>query len=77
MSINPRVAVKTTTFIRDPQNAYTTKVTDGTLTQNRSYNGFGEVTEVSNNTFTYELSQRDQSGAITQNNRVKSLLFTF
>jgi len=37
MSINPRVAVKTTTFIRDPQNAYTTKVTDGTLTQNRSY----------------------------------------
>jgi len=66
MSVNPRVAVKTTTLTRDPQNTYTTQVTDGTLTQNRSYNNFGEVTEISDNTFTYELSQRDNAGAITQ-----------
>jgi len=49
MSVNPRVAVKTTTLTRDPQNAYTTNLTDSTLTQNRSYNNFGEVTEISDN----------------------------
>jgi len=54
------------TLTRDAQNAYTTQVTDGTLTQTRSYNDFGEITEVSDNTFTYELTQRDNAGAITQ-----------
>lgn len=54
------------TLTRDAQNTYTTQVTDGTLTQNRSYNGFGEVTELSDNTFTYQLSQRDDAGAIVQ-----------
>ena len=54
------------TLTRDAQNAYVTQLTDGTLTQTRSYNNLAEVTEVSDNTFTYELSQRDQSGAITQ-----------
>jgi len=54
------------TLTRDAQNAYTTNLTDGTLTQNRSYNNFGEVTEVADNTFTYQLSQRDNAGAITQ-----------
>ena len=54
------------TLTRDTQNAYVTQLTDGTLTQDRSYNNFGEVTEVSDNTFTYQLSQRDNAGAITQ-----------
>lgn len=54
------------TLLRDAQNAYTTQVSDGTLTQNRTYNAYGEVTQVGDNTFTYELSQRDNSGAITQ-----------
>ena len=54
------------TLTRDPQNAYTTNLTDGTLTQARSYNGFGEITEVSDNTFTYQLTNRDNSGAIVQ-----------
>ena len=49
MSVNPRVAVKTTTLTRDPQNAYTIKLTDEALTQNRSYNNFLEVTEISDN----------------------------
>ena len=54
------------TLTRDAQNAYVTQLTDGTLTQTRSYNNFGEVTEVSDNTFTYELSQRNNAGAIVQ-----------
>jgi YD repeat-containing protein len=54
------------TLTRDLQNAYTTKLTDGSFTQNRSYNNFGEITEVSDNTFAYELSQRDNAGAIVQ-----------
>ena len=54
------------TLTRDAQNAYTTQVIDGTLTQNRNYNTFGEIIQVSDNTFTYNLSQRDNAGAITQ-----------
>ena len=49
MSVSSRVAVKTTTLTRDPQNTYTINLTDSTLTQNRSYNNFGEVTEISDN----------------------------
>jgi len=49
MSVNPRIAVKTTTLTSDPQNAYTIKLTDEALTQNRSYNNFLEVTEISDN----------------------------
>jgi len=56
----------TYTLTRDAQNAYTTNLTDGTLTQTRTYNNFGEITEVSDNIFTYELSGRDNSGAIVQ-----------
>jgi RHS repeat-associated protein len=66
MSLNPRLSVQTTIFTRDTQNAYTTQVTDNTLTQTRNYNGFGEITEIVDNTFTYQLSQRNQNGAITQ-----------
>jgi RHS repeat-associated protein len=66
MSLNPRLSVQTTIFTRDTQNAYTTQVTDNTITQTRNYNGFGEIVEVSDNTFTYQLSQRNQNGAITQ-----------
>ena len=51
---------------RDAHNGYTTQLTDGTLTQTRSYNTFGEIAEVSDNTFTYILTQRDNTGAITQ-----------
>ena len=54
------------TLTRDAENAYSTNVTDGTLNQNRSYNAYGELTKVEDNTFTYELSQRDNAGAITQ-----------
>jgi len=54
------------TLTRDTQNAYITSLTDGTLTQNRTYNGYGEVTEISDNTFTYQLTNRDNAGAITQ-----------
>ena len=54
------------TLTRDAQNAYMTQFTDGTLTQTRSYNNLAEVTQVADNTFTYELSQRDNAGAITQ-----------
>ncbi|RLA58901.1 MAG: hypothetical protein DRQ78_11290 [Epsilonproteobacteria bacterium] len=66
MSLSPRLSVQTTIFTRDTQNAYTTNLTDGTLTQTRSYNGFGEIIELSDNTFTYQLSQRDNAGAIVQ-----------
>ena len=51
---------------RDAQNGYVTQLADGTLTQARSYNDFGEITEVSDNTFTYTIIHRDNSGAITQ-----------
>jgi len=54
------------TLTRDAQNAYTTKLSDGTLTQNRSYNNFGEVTQIADNTFSYQLTSRDNTGAITQ-----------
>jgi len=54
------------TLTRDTNNGFVTQLTDGTLTQNRSYNSYGELTELSDNTFTYQLSQRDKSGAITQ-----------
>jgi len=54
------------TMTRDAQNGYTTQVTDGTLTQNRSYNSYGEITEVSDESFTYQLTTRDHAGAITQ-----------
>ena len=53
------------TLTRDAQNGYVTKVTDGTLTQSRSYNGYGELTAQSDNTFGYTL-QRDDIGRITQ-----------
>jgi len=71
MSHNPRFTLDSSikniyTLTRDPQNAYVTNLTDGTLTQTRSYNSFGEVTEVSDNTFSYQLPSRDQSGAIVQ-----------
>jgi YD repeat-containing protein len=54
------------TLTRETDNGFVTQLTDGTLTQNRSYNSYGELTELSDNTFTYQLSQRDHSGAITQ-----------
>ncbi|MEA2099054.1 MAG: RHS repeat-associated core domain-containing protein, partial [Campylobacterota bacterium] len=54
------------TLIRDAINGFSTKITDDTLTQTKEYNNYGEVTKVSDNIFTYELSQRDESGAITQ-----------
>lgn len=54
------------TIARDAENAYVTQLTDSTFTQNRSYNNFGEIIEVSDNTFTYELSQRDNAGGIIQ-----------
>ena len=54
------------TLTRDTQNGYVTQLTDGTLTQNKSYNSYGEITEVSDNTFTYQLTNRDNAGAITQ-----------
>ncbi|MFT7880831.1 MAG: RHS repeat-associated core domain-containing protein [Sulfurimonas sp.] len=54
------------TLTRDTQNGYVAQLSDGTLTQNRSYNSYGEITEVSDNTFTYQLTNRDNAGAITQ-----------
>ena len=54
------------TLTRDTQNGYATQLTDGTLTQNRSYNSYGEITELSDNDLTYQLPQRDDSGAITR-----------
>jgi RHS repeat-associated protein len=54
------------TLTRDAQNGYTTQVSDGTITQSRSYKGYGEISQVVDNLFTYELSQRDNAGAITQ-----------
>ncbi|SFV51568.1 odd Oz/ten-m homolog 4 [hydrothermal vent metagenome] len=54
------------TLTRDAQNGYTTQITDGTLTQNRTYNSYGEITQVDDNSFTYELTNRDNSGAIRQ-----------
>ena len=54
------------TLTRDAQNGYVTQLTDGTLTQNRSYNSYGEITEVSDNTFSYQLTNRDNAGAITR-----------
>ena len=58
------------TLTRDVQNGYVTQLTDGTLTQYRSYNGYGELTELSDNTFTYQLTERDNSGAITQKKEI-------
>ena len=54
------------TLSRDTANGYVTNISDGTISQNINYNNFGEISKVSDNTFTYELSQRDNSGAITQ-----------
>ncbi len=54
------------TITRDSNNGYTTQVTDSTLTQDRSYNSYGEITELSDNTFSYQLTSRDKNGAITQ-----------
>ncbi len=55
------------TVTRDAQNAYTTNLTDGTVNQNRTYNSYGElITKVEDNSFTYEITQRDNAGAITQ-----------
>ena len=54
------------TLTRDAQNGYVTRLSDGTLTQSRSYNDFGEVTRVSDDIFAYEIISRDTSGAIAQ-----------
>jgi len=64
MSQNPRLTAKTNINISIFKT--TTSLKDGTLAQTRAYNGFGEITELSDNTFTYQLSQRDANGAITQ-----------
>ncbi|CAA6801210.1 MAG: odd Oz/ten-m homolog 4 [uncultured Sulfurovum sp.] len=53
-------------LIRDTQNGYTTQLSDGTLTQDRSYNDFGEISQVSDNTFGYEIKERYLDGSIKQ-----------
>ena len=44
------------TITRDSTNGLATSLSDSTLTQNRAYNGYGELTSLSDNTFGYELS---------------------
>ncbi|MGC9351986.1 MAG: hypothetical protein ACP5D3_08345, partial [Sulfurovum sp.] len=58
------------TLTRDAQNGYVTQLTDGTLAQYRSYNSYGEITKLSDNDLTYQLPQRDDSGAITQKKEI-------
>ena len=36
------------------------------IVANRTYNGYGEINQISDNLFRYDLSQRDNAGAITQ-----------
>ena len=36
------------------------------IVANRTYNNHGEINQVSDNLFSYELSQRDNAGAIVQ-----------
>ncbi|MEJ2527675.1 MAG: hypothetical protein P8Y49_06285, partial [Sulfurovaceae bacterium] len=55
----------TYTFTRDTQNGFVTALTDGTLTQSRTYNDYGELMSLSDNTFGYTL-QRDALGLISQ-----------
>lgn len=51
---------------RNAANGYLTKLTDGNFVQNISYNDYGEITQLDNNTFAYTLSKRDSAGAIIQ-----------
>lgn len=54
------------TLTRDINNAYVTKITDGSLVQNYTYDSYGELTKVSDNSFTYEITDKDNSSLITQ-----------
>jgi len=44
------------TITQDSTNGLATSLSDNTLTQNRAYNGYGELTSLSDNTFGYTLS---------------------
>jgi RHS repeat-associated protein len=57
------------TITRDTDNGYTTNVSDGTLTINKEYNNYGELTKNSDNSFTYEL-QRNLNGSIIQKTEI-------
>lgn len=70
------------TLTRDAENAYVTKVTDGSLVQNLTYDNYGELTKVSDNSFTYEITSKDNSALILQkqetiNNTTKTYDYTY
>jgi RHS repeat-associated protein len=48
------------------QNAHVTNLTDGTLTQTRSYNDFGEIVTLSDNSYGYTITKRNPNGMITK-----------
>jgi YD repeat-containing protein len=54
------------TITRDATNGYTTQVTDSTLTQNRTYNSYGEITAHSDNIFGYQITNRDSTDLFTR-----------
>ncbi|WP_428746159.1 immunoglobulin-like domain-containing protein [Sulfurimonas sp.] len=53
------------TLTRDPDNGYVTNVTDGTLSIDKEYNNYAELTQHSDNTLSYTL-QRNLEGNIIQ-----------
>jgi len=57
------------TITRDSYNGYVTQVSDDTLTINKMYNNYGELSSSSDNSFTYEL-QRDLNGRIIEKTEV-------
>ncbi len=54
------------TLTRDSDNDYVTKLTDGSLVQDYTYDNYGELTKLSNNSFAYEITAKDNSSLITQ-----------
>jgi RHS repeat-associated protein len=70
------------TLTRDTSNAYVTKITDGSLVQNLSYDNYAELIKVSDNSFTYEITSKDNSALILQkqetiNNITKTYDYTY
>lgn len=70
------------TLTRDAENAYVTKITDGNFVQNLSYDNYGELTKVADNSFSYEIISKDNSALILQkqetvNNTTKTYDYTY
>jgi len=65
------------TLTRDAQNGYATQLSDGTLTQNRIYNSYGELTRLEDNLFSYTLERNKNGQIVTKTETLEGVDTTY